>query len=658
VYSLEKRVAFESREQDMMDFESASLNGIVSLPQRSEAFLAITNVASGNVSVELMIGSKKKTLTLAPRETQLVKLNQGEDADRNDRGDQSDNTGASATAMLVRLQHNGRPGDIITTAYVWNLKNGYSSAFTMIDPKTNRSNTVAGVHFRSGTPDPAEGFQDGTIFHSPLLLANVSDKPVKTHVSVTYTTHEKLQMTPIDPKKDATEEKVNNVPVRDITIGPGEIQPIELPAAASGTVQDSGVDVMYEGDPGAIIGQLTSVDRSGDYAFEVPIKDPAGMNEMMGGAYPWSIENGANAVLHLKNTTADSVIALATFVLPDGATYRLDQISLQPYQSIAVDIQKLKASKKKDVLKQVFPAGAVKGQVQWHQETPYSIIGRLETTNAKEGIARSFSCSLNCCYNYSASALVSPSSQTGVAGFTGSVSGTYSGTDCNSVPFGPIAIAPGSWTVDNSAVATLSGSGATDTVNYVGAGTTNVWGNNFRIQNYALNSSGTRCMSLFNYQTTGAQVNVCVPASVRVLQDNTTWPNGTNLYNYCNNQVKASGSWWGIQRCFLFQLVDSCGRDITGGNYKFTENRTPYSMNPTGQAVNNENSSNIYNGQFTDFLSYAWTYTPTPSNWTLNVNQSITAIDQNTGKAYPIATFCQKYQSTPLGIATHAGSCP
>jgi len=85
VYSLEKRVSFESREQDMMDFESANLNGIVSLPQPgAEAFLAITNVATSNVTVELTIGSKKRTLTLASRETQLVKLNEGAEGEEGD----------------------------------------------------------------------------------------------------------------------------------------------------------------------------------------------------------------------------------------------------------------------------------------------------------------------------------------------------------------------------------------------------------------------------------------------------------------------------------------------------------------------------------------------------------------------------------------------
>src|SRR5260370_33890720 len=46
VYSLERHIAFESREQGMMDFESTVSNGILYLPQKeSEGFLALTNVS-------------------------------------------------------------------------------------------------------------------------------------------------------------------------------------------------------------------------------------------------------------------------------------------------------------------------------------------------------------------------------------------------------------------------------------------------------------------------------------------------------------------------------------------------------------------------------------------------------------------------------------
>jgi hypothetical protein len=77
----------------------------MSLPKGADGFLAVTNVANNRVTFELTAGSLKKTAALFPRETQLIKLNDDE----------------RMGATLVKLQHNGLPGDLITTGYVWNL---------------------------------------------------------------------------------------------------------------------------------------------------------------------------------------------------------------------------------------------------------------------------------------------------------------------------------------------------------------------------------------------------------------------------------------------------------------------------------------------------------------------------------------------------------
>jgi hypothetical protein len=331
VFSLKNRVSFESREQDMMDFESASLAGILSLPKGADGFLAVTNVAKNRVTFQLTAGWLKKTFALFPRETQLIKLNEDE---------------SLSETTLVKLQHNGLPGDLITTGYVLNLKDGYSSGFAMLDPGINRSRTLAGAHFRAGQPDPSEGFPEDSRFRSPLLLANVSANPVVAHVSVDYTVREKVQMTPINPNDaDASEDKFNTIAVKTLTIAPGDVQRVELSDALGGVGQiaEAGVDIAYDAAPGSVIGQLTSVDQSGDYAFEVPVKDPDAMNEMMESIYPWTLENGTATVLHLKNTTNGTVKA-AVLIRFAGGTYQPDGFELQPYQTIALDIQKLKDS--------------------------------------------------------------------------------------------------------------------------------------------------------------------------------------------------------------------------------------------------------------------------------------------------------------------------
>lgn len=337
----DKRISFESRDvwgqqdmQDMMSSMSKSMSGILWLPQDSaEGFLAVTNVGKNKTTVQVLIGSKPKTVTLYSRETRLVKLS-----------DESGQHGPGAS--LVKLQSDGMPGDVVTTGFVLDLKRGYSSAFTLFDAGLARSSHLAGAHLRIGKPEQSEGFPEGTQFRSPLLLANVGTGSVMAHVSVDYTVQiGQDQNGGNDAKKNSTKtvQKHAVIKVKDLTIAPGDVQRIELSDALVGLGQivEAGVDVDYDTPPGTLIGHLVSVDQSGDYSFEVPVKDPAGMMEMTDGIYPWSLEDGNNTVLHLKNTTDQPMNGQLLFDYYDNGIlkqYNYPEIILEPYQTVAIDI--------------------------------------------------------------------------------------------------------------------------------------------------------------------------------------------------------------------------------------------------------------------------------------------------------------------------------
>jgi hypothetical protein len=326
---------------------------------------------------------------------------------------------------LVSLQHDGKPGAIVTTGFVLDLKNGYSATFMMHDPKLMRSSLLAGAHVRFGPLDPAEGFPDGTQFRAPLLLANVSDAPVNAHVSVDYTVQdqrkeekEETNTKSAKSKKqpDSPTDKVSNVAVKDLTIAPGDVQKVDLSDEMArfnivGPVTEAGVEIAYDGAPGALIGQLTSVDQSGDYSFEVPIKDPSAIGEWPQGVYPWTLENGVVSTLHLKNFTDKRQLARVEIRFA-GGRYSPKMLVLAPHQTMAVDIRKLKDSKVPDEYGHVIPAEVTHGQLWWGQRAVTTIIGRNEEVNVTHGIARSFSCGIMCCGPTSAQFQLAPGSAT------------------------------------------------------------------------------------------------------------------------------------------------------------------------------------------------------------------------------------------------------
>jgi hypothetical protein len=340
IFSLDKRVDIESRQQDVGHFESSNLNGIVSLPySEAQGFFAVTSTATDKVTAEITVLARTKQVVLSPRETRLIDLGK-EFAVR------------PFSPALVQLKHNGMPGDIIAAGFVLGLKNGYSSVFPMGDPAIGGSTTLAGAHFRAGQADPSDGFFPGTQFRAPLFLANVGTNPVTAHISVDYTVRQKLELTPVDPKEaSVTEDKFSTVFLKDLTITPGDVQQIELSnelarLGITGPLKEAGVDITYDGRPGDILGQLTSVDQTGDYSFEVPIRDAAAKYKYVGGAYPWTLEAGTNTTLHLKNATSKKTYALVQLFFPDGRQFLPDRIVLQPHQTVALDIQRLKIRSK------------------------------------------------------------------------------------------------------------------------------------------------------------------------------------------------------------------------------------------------------------------------------------------------------------------------
>jgi hypothetical protein len=471
----EKRVSFESRDvwgqqdmKDMMPSMTTNLSGILSLPQETaEGFLTVTNIGTNKVTVQVSTGSKPKTVALYSRQTRLVKLS-----------DEADQRGPRA--FLVKLQHDGMPGDIVTTGFVLDLKLGYSSAFTMLDPGLMTSSHLAGAHLRIGKPDASEGFPERTQFRSPLLLANIGLNSVNAHVSIDYTLRKASESSDSSESTDGdgvTEGRFSTATINNLTIAPGTLTRIELSDALEklgiDSISEAGVDIDYDTAPGTLIGNLVSVDQTGDYSFEVPIKDPSAMMEMMEGIYPWNLDNGNNTVLHLKNTTNKPVTGLLVFdYLENGAvqTYNPPGIILKPYQTVAIDIQKLRDSKKPDVRGQIFPPNITEGQVQWRQEIPYSMIGRAEQTNVKEGIARSFSCGYSCCLWYTEDDTLDPSPvDIGVNG-SATLVAHKSGIGCNDLNYGPTVITAGTWTSGLSAIVTVS----SGLVSYVGDGNTSV----------------------------------------------------------------------------------------------------------------------------------------------------------------------------------------
>src|SRR5215471_12033598 len=377
VISTGRRLAFESVEDEAMDFSSSRLDGILWLPDsEAQARIALTNTTAAPVTatVSAVGRDEQRRVTLGQHETELVEAN----------GFIESAHGSSAPAVLVSIQHDASPGAVMVTGFAVNEETGFSTNFPFVDRTTVVSTRLAGAHVRAGLPNAGEGFPTGRRFSAPLILANAGAQPTQATVSLDYT-------------MDSIPHRIQ---VGMASLVPGQTRQFELSQALAsrgiqGPLDDAGIDVTYTGQPGTVIGRLTSLDQTGDFAFDVPVKDPLAAMMTVGGSYPWQLAGGTTTVVHLKNTINQKVEAIVQ-VRYNSGTYNPERIPLQPFQTVALDIGRIRDAQAPDIRGGVMPRDVESGQVEWFGMTPGSLIGRAEAANISAGIASSFSCLTNC----------------------------------------------------------------------------------------------------------------------------------------------------------------------------------------------------------------------------------------------------------------------
>jgi hypothetical protein len=434
VASVSSHLIFESFPTMSMGFASTRLDGIVWIPDAgTQASAALTNTTADTLTVNIGSAASIKSLTLNAHETRVVELKEFL-ANRQD-----------VRAALVRIEHNGTPGAIIVTGFALNEKTGFSCNLPFVDRATTKTAHLAGAHVRFGKPSSKEGFPAGTRFNAPLLVANAGDQPAEARVFVDYT----------------IVGVAGRVEIAKLELAHSEVRQVELSSAmarfgVAGPVDDAGVDIEYSRSPGAVIARLTSADQSGDFAFDVPIKDPLAETLRVSGSYPWRLDNGFTTVLHLKNTINQPVFALVQ-VRYNGGSYNLERLPLQPYQTIAVDIRALRDGQQKDIRDSVMPGDVEGGQVGWFEETVGSLIGRAEMRNVAGGAASSFSCGDACpCPPATSNSFLTPGSSVGPMGGTGQFSAMQQRQDCRGTVFGPYdRTSDSTWSSSDASVFTV-----------------------------------------------------------------------------------------------------------------------------------------------------------------------------------------------------------
>lgn len=318
------------------------VGGFVSLANATNAPADVTLQAIGSRGTAL----RPQSLNLAAHGTQLLSLDTLV----------AGLPGLENQAGGLRVQYNGKLGEVMVTGGLVNEREGYSANMPFWGHDLSTSDptqiTYASVGVRAGPPDPAAGFPGGTKFMPYTALRNTTSKP--------------LTVTPVLNTMSGGQPVSTALPNQQLN--PFETRQLDLESIfdSAGFDKLSGslnLSLAFTGHGGDLVFATGSVDQTGTYVFEV---EPQGVGRSFSkeGA-DWKVANGFDTVYSLWNPTASAQDYLVTFHYGDGSGKYNLPVRLEAQASTTIDMAALIAGQVPDADGHVIPPNIREGSVMF-----------------------------------------------------------------------------------------------------------------------------------------------------------------------------------------------------------------------------------------------------------------------------------------------------
>jgi len=382
-----------------MKFPLPRLESVFSIPfESAQVTVILTNTTAKLLAVDgqaSLVGIPVKVpvpFVLGPRQSRTFTLPRG--------------LTGRATAGAISLRHNGEKGALLAMIHLQDSDRGYSEAVNFTNPgaKTTERHG-AGLRLGSVNNDPLK----------PVIAArNLGDSATTVTATIPYS------------KQNGD---TGTIALPQVSLGPGEIKLLNTsnPQLKQNDFATAGLEIKYTGAPGSVIASATSVSRSGNHVFALPLKDPQGGLSSTGG-YPWFITGSSSTVVLIKNVTNESQQFKLEIIYPEGR-WGAGVRSIAANQSIEVDVRKLRDAQEKGAEGNTIPLTASSGHVSWsfrskpnkgltgRAQVDKVLIGRAQTVDLSNGLVSTYECQCICGWNPSDARLI----PTPVSGFPGGI---------------------------------------------------------------------------------------------------------------------------------------------------------------------------------------------------------------------------------------------
>jgi len=345
--------------------------------ERAQMSIVMTNLSDERIEVRGRVKGPERggrpegglsRFRLDPHEQRIVPFD----------GDGGGRLRGGDTAGGVSLEFDGPHGALLARLLVEDPRSGYSASLALDAATGAKTTSYHGGGLRRSS---------GGVNLIPVLLGrNLSETASIVTGRLVF---------------NRTDGTVDRIALPQTTIEAGETALIDARSAWA-VVRDQagdegiGVEFEYTGNPGAVMMSAGLVSGDRNLALRVPLIDPEAPKSSTGG-YPWFADDERTTTVFLKNTTTTKVIYHLQ-ISYEGGTYAPGIKEIEPGQTLALDVRRLRDEQVPDAFGNTIPSNARSGQVRWtiKSTTQYAMIGRAEHTDHEHGVSASYAC-LSCC---------------------------------------------------------------------------------------------------------------------------------------------------------------------------------------------------------------------------------------------------------------------
>ena len=399
----------------------AVLNGLwwgLGAGRAATVMVSNTSASAQTAQVYLDIGGQRQNLptplSFVPYETKVLDITQlltsvGVDP-------------AQAPTGGITIVQSGDTPSLIAAGRITDPTSGFSSTIHFPSPDVELASALHATGVPIGVPSSDSPFVGAGTFTPHVVVRNLLASAQTVTVTLEYPqppTGTGPVPAPLDPfaAQDGTHSPATAQSlVTTTTVPPYTTQDISLAAMSSAfpaALPFASVRIQYSGAPGSLEAEVPSVESAGNMVVDSIVQNE-GNGWAGSGANPWHLDQDTESILFLTNAS-DQPAHIGFSVTASGSpTYYLTKLLLNPHETRAIDIRKLRDAQKPDFRKNLIPAGATDGSINWVRGDNLPVVGRVMQINRKAGLASNYDCGQCACpYNYTPASQLFGSSEPG-----------------------------------------------------------------------------------------------------------------------------------------------------------------------------------------------------------------------------------------------------